>query len=160
MELNVLFSATDIRPLADLIREWRRYAPPYREKTLQALASQLTSVTESRMTETGNMAILHRVVSGEMPFPARGTVIVQDIFIKGGRAAWAIEKLIGIQFPGSLAITHELDNEVREARVAVIRAFVQTYLNGVRDGRESQAEGGVRKGGGRPWIKPKPRALQ
>ena len=91
-----------------------------------------------------NMAVEWRVGAGKMPEPpADGVILKQDVFVVGGRAAWALEQLSGFEIP---AVTEkstgaEITNSLLQARRKVTRAHWEKkkQMDGTLQGLDKDA---------------------
>jgi len=140
--VQTFFAETKYGRCVELTRAWRILPPSGKIGLLEALAESLTSRREAAFSDVSDMAVWHRVAAGRMKFDGMGVLLKQDVFIEGGRAAWAIERIIDVRLP---AVTDELSDEKLRARVDVIRLAVSAYANGARHAIAPKA-GGVKRG--------------
>jgi hypothetical protein len=105
---------TKFGDLNSLVRKWTDTLSSL-EKTelIRKLARGLYSKESLSLTDYGSVTVQSRIESGKMPKVENGPVLKQDIFIVGGRCAWALEYLTG----GELPTISELSSE-KEMRAA------------------------------------------
>jgi hypothetical protein len=95
------FKATsDFGDLNSIVKKWAETLSSS-EKTalIRKLAFGLYSKEPLSVTDYGSVTIQSRVESGKMSKVKDGPVFKQDIFIEGGRCAWALEYLTGGELP-------------------------------------------------------------
>lgn len=70
-----------------------------RVRLVGLLAPALTSRKRVPLKEVEDLIIGYRWSTGDLEFQGHGWIVRQDVFTQGGRAAWAIEKLLDIELP-------------------------------------------------------------
>lgn len=93
---------------------------------LFALVDGIRSRSGATFVDSGTIEVPSRVRSGKMQKPAAGTVIRQDVFLKGGRAAWFLEQILNFELPEMTEQTsdEELEDVVVEAYYQVKEALL------------------------------------
>jgi hypothetical protein len=115
--------------------EWRTYPASHKLQILSTLANQLRESTEVKLVNLNDTMVLPRLVSGELKGHGHGAVIWQDIFIHGGKAAWAVESLLDTQLP---PITTKSTKEELDVVVSTANDLVKAYKRGYEDALTSK----------------------
>jgi hypothetical protein len=126
--VQALMAERNFGRMRRLPAQWRATQPEAaRKKLLVLLLHQLSSSRELPLENYADMFVPSRVEAGKMAFHGHGLLIDQDVFLENGRAAWAIEELLGCKLPAfSLATARDAkkrDQQVRESNDVVIQAM-------------------------------------
>jgi hypothetical protein len=116
----------DFRKIQSLITDWRALTTGQQKELIVLLLKNMESTQVLKLVNYQDVAVESRVRAKKMSWHMHGTLLKQDIFIVGGRCAWAIEELLGCTLP---SITEDMKPEalhkaVQEAHFAIIR-FMQ-----------------------------------
>ena len=83
-----------------LIRMQMAEAPAeMRKELILSLLRRLQSTKPIGLENFSDVQVESRIASGKMQFLGHGVLIKQDIFIEGGRCAWAIERILDVKLP-------------------------------------------------------------
>lgn len=94
------YLTTDKWPaLLHTVEAWSRLAKADRARLIELLAPSLTNCKRVPLYETADLIIPYRTDKGDLKFQGHGLVVRQDLFTIGGRAAWAIGKLLDVDLP-------------------------------------------------------------
>jgi hypothetical protein len=126
--IRELLTIKDFAKLWQFPGKWRRALPGLTRKQFPlALLQGLRSAKGLNLDNYADLFIPSRVRSGKMAFHGHGLMVEQDLFLEGGRCAWAIEELLGIRLP---LFTEELfrdrralEEQFRESHRLVIEAL-------------------------------------
>ena len=121
---------------------WIRLSLSKRLNIIGELLKFIESVKQCDLDRTDGMVPGFPTHGREIKFYGSGFVVWQDMFLEGGKAAWAIEHLIGAPLP---QITLDLPTNERESRALRIRCAVKAYKNGVEDGRKDALTANTQK---------------
>lgn len=93
---------------------------------LISLVSGIRSRTPVAFVDSSMLEVPSRIRSGKMRKSAKTTVIRQDVFLKGGRAAWFLEQILNCELPELTEQTtdEELEDMVLEAYYQVQEAML------------------------------------
>jgi len=123
--VDALLTTKDWLQLYRLVNEtWPKTLPEAVQKQLiVALLKRMPSDRALVLENTCDMVIMSRLAAGKMSFAGHGIILQQDLYLEGGRCAWAIEELIGST--GLPAITEGMTPAQREeaARQAAYRVI-------------------------------------
>ena len=78
---------------------WSRLSKDERARLVELLAPALTDRSRVALRDTQDLIIPYRLDTGDLKFQGHGLVVRQDLFTTGGRAAWAISRLLEIDLP-------------------------------------------------------------
>lgn len=126
--IQALMAERDFDKMRRLPTQWRQTLPEAaRKKLLVLLLNRLSSSRELPLENYADMFVPSRVKAGKMRFDGHGLLIDQDVFLESGRAAWAIEGMLGCHLPAfSLATAKDAkkrDQQVQESYDVVIQAM-------------------------------------
>ncbi len=111
------------------IERWQFLPKPCKIVLLETLACRLSSNKRIKLVNTEDMIIPSRLFSGDMQWPGHGYVIRQDLFVAGGKAAWAIAELIGTELP---EVTEGQTKKERAAMAVKIEQRIKEYAKGAK----------------------------
>lgn len=109
------------------VRSWRAAAPATRVAVAAALAARLADTSHADIRDVGLFFVPSRGRPNDPAAGQHGVLVRQDVFVVGGRAAWALEMLFGGMVLPELSET--LDPQTRSRRVATIREVVRQYTD-------------------------------
>ena len=81
------------------VEAWAKLPAADRAQLVGLLIPALTDVRYVALRDTADLVIWYRLGKGEMKFQGHGWGIDQDLFTTGGRAAWAISRLMDTDLP-------------------------------------------------------------
>lgn len=81
------------------VEAWVRLPKADRANLAGLLVPALTDVRRVGLREPGDLFIAYRVRTGDLKFYGHGWAVKQDLFTTGGRAAWAISRLLDTDLP-------------------------------------------------------------
>lgn len=97
-----------------------------RRSMLNGILRATTSNELLKLENYGKVVIPSRVKAGKMMAVEGGNVVKQDLFIKRGRAAWVLEKLLDCELP---TVTEETsDFEMRKFRFEAFYKVEESFL--------------------------------
>lgn len=85
---------TDYPTLHEAVTRWSELPAPDRGRVLELLAPHLEDATRVGLTNPCDLYIPYRAGTGDLREQGHGHVTGQDLFIRGGRAAWGIEQTL------------------------------------------------------------------
>jgi len=103
-----LLATEDCRKLLRLPAQWKKLPESSRRELVIVLLGKMESLQPLKLTDYADMAVKSRVAAKKMQWHGHGLFLDQDVFIVGGRCAWAIEEMLGCKLP---PITEELKPE-------------------------------------------------
>ncbi|MFO0849784.1 MAG: hypothetical protein U0871_14705 [Gemmataceae bacterium] len=144
----------DCPTLHKVISDWKSLGLLSRVRLVDALTPHLTDQTKVGVANPADLMISYRFKTGELKFYGHGWGPGQDLFLVGGKAAWAINVLMGPdgESTSSAVGLPELDGgltkEEWDRRAGVIKQYVAQFreisiflteqdyptLVGIRDG--------------------------
>lgn len=99
-QISLLLTSKDWHPVLKIEREWIELPLHVRLRLAKKLCPALHSNALVGLLNTADLIIPYRVKTGEMRGLGMGLCSFQDLYLRGGRAAWAISSLIDDdQFP-------------------------------------------------------------
>ena len=124
--------------LSRTVQAWSKYPDSDRRRLTLKLIDKLSDRAYVGMTEQTDMVIFYRVETGDMKMYGHGGQIYQDLFLVGGRAAWALSEMYEVR--GLPELNAGLSQEEWNKRAKQIAARfapeelpilgqVQTYMN-------------------------------
>ncbi|MEW6360403.1 MAG: hypothetical protein AB1696_29000 [Planctomycetota bacterium] len=135
-EITKYLAEEDWPRCSEIIGSWHKRQVHEREAIIDQLCLVLSSRKRCSLKNTSKLIVGPRVGSGEIGANVFGYYVSQDLLIEGGKAAFAIESLVGTFLP---AITEKLSPEETKYRILMIGWAVKAYKRGVRDGRNDAA---------------------
>jgi hypothetical protein len=133
--VNVLMTSSDCGKLVKFVMELDALPKAIKDQLLLSLPMQLDNMDELPLTNLTGTAIESRLRAGEMQWHGHGILLKQDIMTKGGRAAWALEKLLKEKLP---AIEKGLSKQEIETRVKTIKDKVKQKLEASTSEQQSK----------------------
>ena len=98
--LAELMTTQEYPVLQKLVIQWRvGLSDASRARLVQLLLERMPSNEPLTLRNYADMFIMSRVESGKMEFMGHGVMVEQDLFLEGGRSAWAIQELLGCTLP-------------------------------------------------------------
>ena len=95
VEIAVVLSEPQWHLVLKAIGGWETLPRPVRVRLATALVPALHTTAFVRPTNTADLMVPYRLQTGELKHIGFGLLIRQDVFLSGGRAAFAISRLIG-----------------------------------------------------------------
>jgi hypothetical protein len=80
-------------------KEWPRLPKADQARLIGLLVPALTNVRRVGLRDTADLIIPYRNYKGDLKWSGHGGVVRQDLFTTGGRAAWAISRLLDTDLP-------------------------------------------------------------
>jgi hypothetical protein len=97
---DALRAASDFDVIWNLPEQWSKsLSPEARKELIILLVMSVRSDKELAVVNYADMVVTSRVHSGKMAGSIPGLWLRQDVFILGGRCAWAIEQLLHCELP-------------------------------------------------------------
>ena len=92
-----------------------------RTRLLGLLSDEIRATNRLELESLGNVVISNRVRNGKMTQTSTSKVIDHDLFVAGGRAAWAIEHISGHKLPPVTeeSTSDDIEDAVFEAHYAI-----------------------------------------
>ncbi|MCE9532233.1 MAG: hypothetical protein K8T89_14105 [Planctomycetes bacterium] len=112
------------------VLEWERVGRTKKADILKELSEQVTSGEIIELIKLEDNFIVPRPNANH--FQGHGSIVRQDVFIRGGKAAWAIEQLLNIQLH---PITEKMTKEELEGAVREAQNCVASYRRGLEDSK-------------------------
>jgi hypothetical protein len=81
------------------VEAWVKLPVADRVKLVELLTPPLTDVRHVGLRDTADLIIWYRIDKGDLKFYGHGWGVQQDLFTTGGRAAWAISRLMDKDLP-------------------------------------------------------------
>jgi hypothetical protein len=117
---------TDYHTLRSTVESWKSLPVDSRMPLVNLLARHLMSIKRIGVNNPEDLIIPYRYDRGDLKNLGHGYCVKQDLFIVGGKAAWAIEELMGI--PMSLPEINEgLAKQERAKRAEEIKGYIKDY---------------------------------
>jgi hypothetical protein len=120
--LKELMACDDYKKLNDLPAAWSKLPASAKRILLLALSDKLTSTQELKLENIEDMVVMSRLQAGKMKWHMHGVILRQDVFMAGGRCAWAIEKVLGSKLP---SIEADMEAKELEERVRTIKEKIK-----------------------------------
>ncbi|MCU0702403.1 MAG: hypothetical protein MUF18_00240 [Fimbriiglobus sp.] len=99
-ELVKTYLAAEKYPaVSKTVKAWERLPKGDQLRLAELLVPSLTDCGRVSLKDPEDMIILYRLETGDLQYQGHGFAVKQDLFTVGGRAAWAIEKLLGDEMP-------------------------------------------------------------
>lgn len=117
------------------LKDWEKFPPAQKIDVISELVGDLSSRDQTPLVRRSDTVVISRLQKGKDEFHGHGEIVWQDIYLKGGRAAHAIEKLTGMEDLPRLE--EGLDDKEWAARVEAIRLVALAYTRGVADATSS-----------------------
>jgi hypothetical protein len=136
-EIVSLLKTHDFEVMAQIIKMWKATPLSRRIDLLSALLPHVSSGSETPINNATDMVVRSRLRPTKREFPGHNLILLQDVYVEGGRAAWAIEELVGT------AITPIVANSTLEDRRSVqnvARMVVESYNRGVADAMNEKSQ--------------------
>ncbi len=108
------------------VEEWKKLPLGHRAQLIESLARHLNSTQKPGVVNPDDLIIPYRIKTKDLKFYGHGHLVMQDLFIVGGKAAWAIEQLTGVDtwLP---EINEGQTKEERAKRVEVISGYAASF---------------------------------
>jgi hypothetical protein len=81
------------------VEGWSRLPKADRASLMGLLVPALTDVRRIGLLDTADLIIQYRIDRGDLKFYGHGWIVSQDLFTTGGRAAWAVSRLLDTDLP-------------------------------------------------------------
>ena len=81
------------------VEAWAKLPASDRARVVELLVPALTDVRRVGLRDTADLIISYRIDKGDLNFYGHGWIVRQDLFTTGGRAAWAISRLMDTDLP-------------------------------------------------------------
>jgi hypothetical protein len=120
-----------------ILKPWLTAGANEKMDLLEELQKHLNSTEVLPLVNTADMVVFSRLAKGTMTFHGEGLMLKQDVFVTGGKAACAIEMMLGVRLP---ALLEEMTEDDRFNNVSAIKAAVTAYKKGVADARHAKQE--------------------
>ena len=118
-----------------ILRAWKTAGPDQKIALMEELEKSLGSTKAIPLTNTADMMVWSRPSQGN--FDGHGLILKQDVYVVGGKAAWAMEFVLDLQLP---PILEKMAEEDKSRSIAQIKATVSAYEKGVADARNSKTQ--------------------
>lgn len=131
--VSAFIAEPDLPALLKTQESWKRLSLSKRVRLAELFATHLPNRTKVGVKRPADLIISSRVNSGELKLYGHGWMPGQDLFLIGGKAAWAISELMApCEIPWGQGVTlPELDGTLPAAvwdqRVAEIKRYVSTF---------------------------------
>jgi hypothetical protein len=105
---------------------WAQLPKTERARFVEPLLDALTDCRRVGLRDTADLIIPYRIGTRELKFQGHGGIVRQDLFLVGGRAAWALSRLFETDLPelnGGLTVDQwaeraaDIAKRVRELQV-------------------------------------------
>jgi hypothetical protein len=134
-EVSAYLAERDYLTLEKNIQVWKQLPVAERVQLIDLLVPHLRSADKPGLeNHIGNVRIYFRVETGDMPHGNTKRSVHQDLFIAGGRAAWAIEEMMGPLGRPLPVVTEGQSDDDRAERADLIKLCVGCYKVGVMHG--------------------------
>ena len=113
-----------------LAEAWPKLSPAARARLAAKLVPSLRSTTKVALTEAGDLNVTYRIKTGEMKGQGMGLTVDQDLYLTGGRAAFAISCLLskdGFPDPSVAVLDGGLTADEWAKRADAIEAKVKAF---------------------------------
>lgn len=113
-----------------LAETWPKLPQTARARLAAKLLPSLRSMTKAVLAEAGDLNVTYRVNSGEMKAQGMGLTVDQDLFLTGGRAAFAVSCLLsedGFPDPSVAVLDGGLTADEWTKRADAIEAKVKAF---------------------------------
>ena len=98
--IETLLNDHEWASVCDLPDAWRKeFNEREMKRLIVALLRRLSSTKAVKLDNVADLAVKSRVKAKKMTFEGHGMLIDQDVFIEGGRSAWAVEQLLDCHLP-------------------------------------------------------------
>ena len=121
----------------NILKPWKTAGANQKMALLEELQKNLNSTKVLPLVNTADMVIVSRLGQGTMVLRGEGLKLQQDVFVTGGKAAWAIEFILDLRLPPLL---EEMTEDDRFTNVKTLKAVVTAYKKGVADARNPKQE--------------------
>jgi hypothetical protein len=121
-------SYLDTKSASELVQtaeRWRKLPVEDRVRLVELLSRHLVSTKPARLPDPEDLIIWYRLDKGELTWPGHGLSVRQDVFIVGGRAAWALYWIMGGEDLPEL--NEGLSRDERQRRVEEILLRVRRF---------------------------------
>ncbi|HXG08322.1 MAG TPA: hypothetical protein VNK04_00885 [Gemmataceae bacterium] len=98
-QVNDYLTAEKWPVLFQTVEAWSRLPKVDRAKIVALLTPAIADCKRVPLQEVEDLIIPYRVAKGDLKFQGHGLVVRQDLFTAGGRAAWAIGRLLEVDLP-------------------------------------------------------------
>ena len=131
--VDELLTTEDYQVLLTLPRQWTSNLSETAQKDLIIeLLKRIGTRKELKLENYGDMIVKSRVHTGEMKSNERGVLLKQDIFIEGGRCAWALERLLNCDMP-MITTRFKLEHTERAIQLCTYKVIQAMRLPGMID---------------------------
>ena len=103
---------------------WSRRPLADRARLAGLLSPALADRRHVGLRDTQDLIIWYRIDTGDLKFQGHGRVVRQDLFVAGGRAAWALSRLMDVDLP---ELNAGLTQEEWDRRAALIADQVKKF---------------------------------
>ena len=132
-----MMKETSYSKMVSRVQHWQKLPVAARVKILDELVARLMDTSPTPVSEPNDMIVNSRIKSGQV-VELHGVVLSHDVYIAGGRMAWAIEELLRVE--GLPEITEGQNKAARAAAARQIAIAVTVYRNGVQDAAAPAAQ--------------------
>jgi len=85
--------------LIQTVEAWSGLPKADRARLVEHLTPAVKDRRRVPLEEVQDLIIFYRLSTGDLTYQGHGGIVGQDLFITGGRAAWALEKLLDVELP-------------------------------------------------------------
>ena len=118
-----LLQEADYAKVRAMARDWRNLPAEEQRRLIVALLDRIPSQDELKLTNYADTTVASRLRARKMPWFGHGLELRQDVFLVGGRCAWAIERLMDVSLP---EISADLTpQQAAEARLAACYKVIE-----------------------------------
>ena len=126
-----LLDEDNLSDVYDLIASYEKLAIGKRVELMKELVGQFSAKQEQELHNLTDNFILPR--ANLMKFQGHGMIIEHDIFIRGGKAAWAVQRMLNVRLPA-------IEEKTPPATIKDIAAQAMNAINAYERGYESAVE--------------------
>ncbi|MCZ2342247.1 MAG: hypothetical protein LC104_10690 [Bacteroidales bacterium] len=132
-EISRFFDKTDYQQVADILKQWSKLPSSQIDKVLYLLAAKLHDSSHTAFTNNTGLHLPTCVKFGYRNQLSakqfqKAKVVLHDLFVVQGKAAWAIQELIGVELPD---IIRDLPEKEMKQRILTIEKYIlPAYLAG------------------------------
>ena len=92
-QVTTYLTAKEWPEVFELARDWTKPWCKFRPYVTMVMIRELNNRSYVKLCNTADMHVSYRLMTGEMKDQGHGRVIFQDLFTRGGRAAWALSEM-------------------------------------------------------------------
>lgn len=122
----------DLGKSSVMITSWEKLPASQKLALVDELAKHLDARDKLLIFNTHDIVVRSRLITGEMTFGGHGQVTSHDFYIAGGKAAWAITRMLDA---ASTGILEKMPEEDRKNAILEVKMLIRIYKKGVEDGR-------------------------